>query len=123
MRDVCLTMGMKQEEETILEVCALESVLQSANTMRSYVVAKSIVTVVWPKKYVDQKPKIRMDCSVQMIQTRMAVLSNVTPKPVKFCALPSKMLLAYIQQHQQQLFLNYHLTQPVNAYVQSLEYD
>ena len=34
-----------------------------------------------------------MDCSVQMIQTRMAVLSNVTPKPVKFCAQPTKMLL------------------------------
>ena len=34
-----------------------------------------------------------MDCSVQMIQTRMAVLSNVTPKPVRFCAQPSKMLL------------------------------
>ena len=34
-----------------------------------------------------------MDCSVQMIQTRMAVQSNVTPKRVRFCAQPSKMLL------------------------------
>ena len=34
-----------------------------------------------------------MDCSVQMSQTRMAVLSNVMPKLARFCAQPSKMLL------------------------------
>ena len=33
-----------------------------------------------------------MDCFVQMIQTRMAVLSNVTPKLARFCAQPTKML-------------------------------
>ena len=34
-----------------------------------------------------------MGCSAQMIQTRMAVLSNVMPKLARFCAQPSKMLL------------------------------
>ena len=38
-----------------------------------------------------------MDCSVQMIQTRMAVLSNVTLKLVRFCVQPTKMLLAVSQ--------------------------
>ena len=34
-----------------------------------------------------------MDCFAQMIQTHMAVQSNVMPKPARFCAQPSKMLL------------------------------